>query len=263
MIEYIDKVIGLRTIKTAIAVFLSVVVANWIGLSYPLFVAMTAIFSMDKTPMRTLIVGRNRVVGTILGAVVGVAFATIDRGNPFMCFLGMLVLISLCKKLKVTESVVISGIVFMAIMVHIDGTTPIMYGMSRTFDSIVGLAIAFLVNLLIFPMYNVKRFPYMLNSLREDIVYAMEHDIVDLKSMNIKFARIGDEVKIFDYSKVIPLKKDYIISVVEDFEELEQAMNYIRVLHMLDKDNDSEIIAHHKSKIIEVTDTPFKTFNQY
>ena len=68
------KKIGLRTIKTGIAVTLSLLVSSLLKLEYPFFVAMTSIISMDKTAMNSMKMGRNRILGTFIGAIVGILF---------------------------------------------------------------------------------------------------------------------------------------------------------------------------------------------
>ena len=73
--------IGLRTIKTAIAVTICVILANIFDLEYPFFMGMTAIISMDKTMTNSLKMGRNRVFGTFLGACIGILLSYVDRGN--------------------------------------------------------------------------------------------------------------------------------------------------------------------------------------
>jgi len=66
------KILGLRTIKTGVALALAIFVAQILEIEYPFFVGMTAIISMDKTMTNSLKMGRNRVVGTFLGACIGV-----------------------------------------------------------------------------------------------------------------------------------------------------------------------------------------------
>ena len=47
--SHLKQLIGLRTIKTGIAVFLAVNVAKIAQFEYPFFMGMTAIIAMDKT----------------------------------------------------------------------------------------------------------------------------------------------------------------------------------------------------------------------
>ena len=147
--------IGLRTLKTGLVVTLSVIISRLIGLEYPFFVVMTAIISMDKTSISSLKMGRNRVFGTFLGAVIGVGLSYIDRGNPFLLGLGVILLIQICNNLKLQGAITIGGIVMTAIMVHTD-KTPMYYGFHRTLDTLCGATISFVVNMTVFPYSRMK-----------------------------------------------------------------------------------------------------------
>ena len=137
--------IGLRTLKTGLVVALSVILSAILKLEYPFFVVMTAIISMDKTMVNSLKMGRNRVFGTFLGACIGIGLSYIDRGNPLLCGLGIIILIQICNHLKLQGAITIGGIVMTAIMVHTD-KTPLYYGFHRTLDTLVGATISFVVN---------------------------------------------------------------------------------------------------------------------
>ena len=98
--SHLKQLIGLRTIKTGIAVFLAVIVAKIAHFEYPFFMGMTDIIAMDKTMSKSLIMGRNRVLGTLFGAIIGVLLSYIDRGNALLCGIGIILLILICNRLK-------------------------------------------------------------------------------------------------------------------------------------------------------------------
>lgn len=166
--------IGLRTIKTAIAVSVSIILSNLFNLEFPYFVAMTAIISMDRTARLSISMGRNRVIGTFLGALIGIVFATIDRGNPILAGLGILIIILMSNQLKLPGSITVGSFVFVAIMVHIpDNMTPLFYGLHRTLDSLFGALIAFVINLSVMPSYSVKRLDGKLNDFYPKLIQAL------------------------------------------------------------------------------------------
>lgn len=168
--------IGLRTIKTAIAVSISIYLSQLLKLEYPYFVAMTAIISMDRTARLSINMGRNRVIGTFLGATIGIIFATIDRGNPILAGIGILIIILISNKLNLPGSITVGSFVCVAIMVHIpNDMSPFFYGIHRTLDSLFGAFIAFVINLSVMPGYSVKRldenlkqfYPSLIKSLNQ------------------------------------------------------------------------------------------------
>ena len=145
--------IGMRNIKTATAVFLCVLISNELGLEYPFYAAIAAIITMKNSISNSFKVGKNRMMGTAVGALTGLIFALIQPENAILCGLGMVVLIYVCNLLKWNDSVVIAGIVFMAIMVNMDGRNPFEYSINRLTDTFMGISIALTVNYLFVP-YN-------------------------------------------------------------------------------------------------------------
>ena len=71
-----DHGFGLRTMKSALAVTLAIGLAQCLRLEYPFFAGMTALIAMDKTALLSIKMARNRIVGTFLGAVIGVLLST-------------------------------------------------------------------------------------------------------------------------------------------------------------------------------------------
>lgn len=153
----LKRLVGLRTLKTAIAVTLGVVIANLLGLQYPFYVGMTAIIAMERTLQRSVFMGKVRVIGSAIGAAAGAVMSYIHRGDPVLIFVGIVLVILICNKLKLQPAVAISGITFLWIMVHVGDASPIFYGAHRVFDSFVGASVSCLVNLLFLPYYNIGR----------------------------------------------------------------------------------------------------------
>ena len=67
--------IGLRTIKTAIAVFLCLLFFP----NEPFFACLTSVFCVQDTVSNSIDMAINRGLGTILGAVLGLIFLLICR----------------------------------------------------------------------------------------------------------------------------------------------------------------------------------------
>jgi uncharacterized membrane protein YgaE (UPF0421/DUF939 family) len=144
----------MRTIKTGIAVFLCMLISQTFRLEYPFYAAIAAIISTESSVSLSFKTGKNRMSGTLIGAVTGSIFAFIQPNNALLCGLGVVVLIYLCNLLKWPGSISIAGIVFIAIMVNLDGKSPLLYGLNRIIDTLIGISVALIVNYLVFP-YNL------------------------------------------------------------------------------------------------------------
>lgn len=242
------KHIGLRTIKTGIAVMLSVIVAQIFDFEYPFFIAMTSIISMDKTMDNSLKMGRNRVIGTFFGACIGIGLSYIDRGNALLCGLGMIILIQICNATKLKGSITIGGIVMMAIMVHTD-RTPLFYGFHRTLDTLIGATLSFIVNITIFPYSTVKRLDDMTIRLwdqsDECVKHLKNHEIADVKKIKEELKQIEVELILYQNEFLLKKKREYVNQLRQHFEMTERLMLEIEVCETIDRNLYPEIFDYH------------------
>lgn len=147
--------IGMRNIKTALAVFLSIMVSNLIKLDYPFYAAIASLVCMQSSIEKTYITGKNRMLGTMVGAFLGFVFATLFPINAFFSAIGIIIIIFICNKLEWNDTISMAGIVFLAIMLNIkDNKHALIYSYKRLFETLIGIVIAFLVNAFIAPPEN-------------------------------------------------------------------------------------------------------------
>ena len=252
--------IGLRTIKTAIAVTLCVIVANIFDLEYPFFMGMTAIISMDKTMTNSLKMGRNRVFGTFLGACIGIALSYIDRGNALLCGLGVIILIQLCNFFKLQGAITIGGIVMIAIMVQTD-KTPIYYGYYRTLHTLIGASISFIVNMTIFPYSTIKRLEQTFDDLWIEIYSIISElkkfNLISLDAFSEKLDLADNEIRLYKQEIVLNKKKALIIHELERHYDLaEKILLELKICKTINTEKDPLIYQYHLNKAIALYDNP-------
>ena len=143
--------IGMRNVKTAISVFLSLVISKLLKFEYPFYAAIAAVIAMQGSVSSSFKAGKNRMLGTFIGASVGLLLALIRPGNVILCGIGIIIVIYLCNLLKWNNSVSIACVVFLAIMVNLKGGSPLFYSFNRLVDTFVGIGVAVLVNYFISP----------------------------------------------------------------------------------------------------------------
>lgn len=179
--------LGMRNLKTALAVFLCLLLSRYFSLEYPFYASIAAIFAMENTLTNSLLAGKNRIVGTIIGAGVGLVFALMRPGDPVLSGVGIVVVIYLCNLFKVSKSVRIAGVVFLAIMVSLNHKNPLEYSLNRILDTVVGIAIAVAVNYVVFPPNNSKQIKKDFASLKKRILElstrSASGDIIDLRGI--------------------------------------------------------------------------------
>lgn len=162
--------IGMRNIKTGISVFLCVIVSRLLNLEIPFYAGIAAVISMQSSVTSSFHAGRNRMLGTLVGAATGLVFAIIDPGNAILCGIGVSVVIFVTNSLKWNKSASIGCIVFLAIMTNLNGKAPVNYSLNRILDTFIGISIAVLVNYLIFPPKYLNKVLDTCNSLVDEII---------------------------------------------------------------------------------------------
>lgn len=242
------KILGLRTIKTGVALALAILVAQILEIEYPFFVGMTAIISMDKTMTNSLKMGRNRVVGTFLGACIGVMLSYVDRGNALLCGVGIMMLILVCNKLRLQGSITIGGIVMIAIMVHTD-KTPLFYGFHRTFDTLIGALVSLFVNIVLFPYANDKRLNNIIVQLwdqTDKIISALRNnEIIDTSSLSQDMETIRNELNLYHHELLGKEKRALINELRLHYDMAEHLMLEIEILETIDKEKHPDIYQYH------------------
>ena len=88
--------IGMRTIKTALAVSLTIFIAQVLNLKSP-FAGIAAIIAMQSSVSESFNMAKNRMLSTILGAITALLFSLIAPENPFFIAIGVIIIIYLCN----------------------------------------------------------------------------------------------------------------------------------------------------------------------
>lgn len=118
------------------------------------FACIAAVFCMRDTVSSSVEMGKARLLGTIIGGIVGIIVIYISDLIPFLyeitpivTGLGIIVCIYICTLLNRPGSVVISCIVFIGIMINYSSqASSYYYAIGRSFDTAVGIIIAILIN---------------------------------------------------------------------------------------------------------------------
>lgn len=141
----------MRNIKTALSVLICVAAYNLLSPDTPFYAAIAAVITTQSSVIDSFKTGRNRMLGTILGAFIGLILALIQPGNPILCALGIVIIIYMCNLLEWNKAISVASVVFIAIMVNMGTKNPVEYSLARILDTLIGITVAFLVNYFIAP----------------------------------------------------------------------------------------------------------------
>lgn len=159
MFKFNLQTIGARNLKTSLAVFTCIIVFHLLGRSSAFFACIASMMCMQDTVENSYKMGKNRMLGTFLGAVVGLILTTICNYFSFTHFLiyafltavGTTLAIYLCILFNCKGAINSSCIVVFAIMTNLNGLGSYEYAFNRIIDTFIGVIIAIVINRLIFP----------------------------------------------------------------------------------------------------------------
>jgi len=202
--------IGLRTVKTALAVVISMLVVDSFGTtsSKLIFAMLGALAAVQPTFNESLESCLTQIIGVFLGALAGGLLVITGLPPIIAAGIGIIFVISLYNGFKIRYSAGLACIIVVSIC--IDGETkPFTYAMTRIWDTAIGLAIGMAINVFVFPYDNSRRIRSLIRSLDEDVLHFLEEvfdgdDILpDPVSLSRKLRDIEDQLAIFSNQKLL------------------------------------------------------------
>lgn len=146
--------IGMRNIKTALAAAICAFIYYFLDRS-PAFACIGAIFGMGNTLEMSMLHGGNRLFGTAIGGLLGIALFRIyllfypQGGHTLLLvplvFIGTVLLILLCQIFWV-GGVQPGGVVLCIILFSTPVENYISYALNRIFDTGIGVIMSLVVN---------------------------------------------------------------------------------------------------------------------
>ena len=173
--------VGMRNIKTATAAALCALVYFFLNRS-PAFTCIGAIFGMGSDLENSRLHGGNRLFGTLIGGLLGMALFRVylifypNGGHSLLLvplvFVGVVILILLCQVFWV-GGVQPGGVVLCILLFNTPVDTYISYALNRIFDTGVGVVVALFINKH-FPRHRVERWLEALWNIDSRISYYWE-----------------------------------------------------------------------------------------
>lgn len=195
---------GLRIIKTGIAVTVCVAISYALKLNQPFFAVVATVMSMGKSIDISFRSGKNKVVGAIVGVAVGYGFASISPANAGLCGVGIIVTLYVCQLLRLKGAATLSCFLFASMMfLHSFGTSMVTwrFAAASVVDSIVGIAIALVVNLLVMPpnyAEEIKNARTVLHErIQEAILNARDCQLIDIHAVETAIEKLAYNVNLY------------------------------------------------------------------
>ena len=192
--------LGLRTIKTALSVMLSLYIASFFG-ELSIFPALASVSVMSRTFNEGLRECRNQAVGIVIGGIFGCAIAYLVPHPPIWVMgLGVMFIIIFCASFHVGFSCSLSCAIFIVACM----TEPSQVAdsvLTRLFHTAIGLGTGLIINYLIVPYNNSPKIYELLQELADSVPRYLEQRF--MQDLNPDLAPMDDLLDRLDYELTI------------------------------------------------------------
>lgn len=202
--------IGLRTIKTAAAVMIAMAIVDSYGAttSKLIFAMLGAMEAMQPTMKDSLKACLTQVTGVLLGAVIGIFMLALPMDHVWSAGIGIVLVITLYNTLHIRFSPSLPCLIVVTICTTPD-IQPVAYAFGRIWDSMIGLGIGFLINILVFPYDNSRQIRATVKSLDKEVITFLEEmfdgdDVMpDAKEMTQQVSAMARQMAIFSNQRLL------------------------------------------------------------
>ena len=150
--------IGMRTFKSALAVFICILIFQIFDRGAPMIAALSAVFSLRQDLTATFTFGRSRVIGNFLGgltAIVYVLLSILFHHNFAVELIGLPILVAFViitsDGINNNAGLISAVATLLMITFTVPESDSLTYTFQRVFDTFIGTVVAIGVNSLIRP----------------------------------------------------------------------------------------------------------------
>ena len=202
--------IGPRTLKTAAAVILAMVIVDHYGTtsSKLIFAMLGAMAAMEPTFTESLQACLTQIVGVLFGAVTGILLLALKLPDLVAAGIGIVLVITGYNALHIRFSPSLACLIVVTLCTT-DGIQPMAYALGRIWDSAIGLCVGMAVNTLILPYDNSSQIRRLIESLDQEVIAFLEDmfdgdDVLpDAEVMTRKIDDMARQLKIFSNQRLL------------------------------------------------------------
>ena len=202
--------IGLRTVKTALAVVLSMIIVDAYGATtskviFAMLGAMAAVGANFKESLESCL---TQITGVLFGAIAGVLLLQLNLPHLVATGIGIILVITLYNVFRIRFSPSLPCLIVVTICTTPD-IQPFTYAVGRIWDTAIGLSVGMLINSLVFPYDNSSQIRSTAESLERDVIAFLEEmfdgdDVLpDPTEMARKINNMAIQMRIFANQKLL------------------------------------------------------------
>ena len=233
------NIIGMRTMKTGIAVMLCCILTRF-AVDNMFYCATACVVTMQDTIKTSFKMGSQRVLGTLIGGIVGFLLVLISPANPILCGIGIMIVIKFCEVFKLS-SLVVSSVTFFSLYLGYINSAPLVYSIQRVIDTSVGVIMGLIIN------YSVARPNYYDNTMNEfkkiklQCKESLKNIAIGKKDLKIDYIENNIKTSEVFYSKLIDelnySKGNFNLDIIDKSLDLcRQIYFHMKSIELLEKE---------------------------
>ncbi len=196
--------IGFRTLKTAIAVVIAMILVNSYGTttSRLIFAMLGAMAVMEPTLKDSIGSCLTQIFGVFFGAIAGVLLMLLPINSLVATGIGIVLVITIYNLLHIRFSPTLPCLMVVIICTTPD-IQPLTYALGRLWDTAIGLGVGLIINSLIFPYNNTRKIRLTAESLDKEIILFLEdmfdgdQEYPDTEKMTATIDTLARQLSIF------------------------------------------------------------------
>lgn len=202
--------IGPRTLKTAAAVILSMVIVGAFGttesrLVFAMLGAMAAVQTTFRASVESCL---TQIVGVIFGALVGLLLQLLPGPELLAAGIGIVLVITLYNALGIRFAPGLPCLIVVTVCIT-PGIQPMYYALGRIWDTAIGLAVGMIINTLVFPYDNRRQIRTTAEGLEREVLSFLEdmfdgdEVLPDPDAMAKEIGALAQQLSIFSEQKFV------------------------------------------------------------
>lgn len=202
--------IGPRTLKTAAAVILSMVIVGAFGttesrLVFAMLGAMAAVQTTFRASVESCL---TQIVGVIFGALVGLLLQLLPGPELLAAGIGIVLVITLYNALGIRFAPGLPCLIVVTVCITPD-IQPMYYALGRIWDTAIGLAVGMIINTLVFPYDNRRQIRTTAEGLEREVLSFLEdmfdgdEVLPDPDAMAKEIGALAKQLSIFSEQKFV------------------------------------------------------------
>ncbi len=202
--------IGMRTLKTVVAVILAMILVDRVSTSGSrlIFAMLGAMAAMQPTLLESLRACVTDIVGVLFGAVMGLLLLMLPLHPLVRIGIGMIAVITVYNGLRVRFSPSLPCFI-VVMLCTTPGTDPMGYALGRVWDTAIGLGVGLVINTLVVPYDNSRQIRATAELLEKEVIAFLEDMfdgddcIPDAGAMTKTIDTLAGQLKIFSSQRLL------------------------------------------------------------